>query len=152
MLENLIIQRTTSENPDFQILVSELDAYLAIRNGEENDFFTQFNKIDLLKNIVVIYQNEIPVGCGAVKEIQPDTMEVKRMFVPQEFRGKGIAQLVLKELENWAKELGFEKCILETGEDMKDAVKLYQKSNYKIIPNYGQYKDVETSICFEKVL
>lgn len=152
MSENLIIQRSTSENPDFQKLISELDAYLAIRNGEENDFFAQFNKIDLLKNVVVIYQNEIPVGCGAIKEYEPDAMEVKRMFVPQEFRGKGIAKLILKELENWAKELGYKRCILETGEDMKDAVGLYQKSQYNIIPNYGQYKDVETSICFEKML
>lgn len=152
MPANIIIQRTTSKNPDFQKLVLELDAYLAIRNGDENEFFVQFNQIYLLKNVIVIYQNEIPVGCGAVKEIHPDTMEVKRMFVPQEFRGNGIAQLVLKELENWAKELGCKKCILETGEDMKDAVGLYQKSQYKIIPNYGQYKDVETSICFEKIL
>lgn len=152
MSDNLIIQRTTSENPDFQKLVSELDAYLAIRNGDDNDFFVQFNKIDLLKNVVLIYQNEIPVGCGAIKEIQPDTMEVKRMFIPQEFRRNGIAKLVLKELENWAKELGYKKCVLETGKDMKDAVGLYLKSNYTIIPNYGQYKDVETSICFEKIL
>ncbi|SMC37197.1 GNAT family N-acetyltransferase [Moheibacter sediminis] len=152
MSDNLIIQRTNSENKDFQKLVSELDAYLAIRNGDENDFFVQFNQIDLLKHVVLIYQNEIPVGCGAIKEYYSNVMEIKRMFVPQEFRGRGIAQLVLKELENWAKELGFEKCILETGEDMKDAVGLYQKSNYKIIPNYGQYKDVETSICFEKIL
>lgn len=152
MSSSLIIQRTTSENPYFQKLVSELDKYLAIRNGEENDFFVQFNKIDLLKNVVLVYQNEIPVGCGAIKEIESGVIEVKRMFVPKEFRGKGIAKLVLKELENWAKELGYQKCILETGRDMVDAVSLYQKSNYKIIPNYGQYKDVETSICFEKML
>lgn len=152
MSANLIIQRTTSENSDFQKLVSELDAYLAVRNGDENDFFVQFNQINLLRNVVLIYQNEVPVGCGAIKEYQPDTMELKRMFVPQEFRGNGIAKMVLKELENWAKELGYKKCVLETGEDMKDAVRLYQKSQYKIIPNYGQYKDVETSICFEKIL
>lgn len=152
MSGNLIIKRTTSENPDFQKLVLELDQYLAIRNGDENDFFVQFNKIDLLRNVVLVYQNEIPAGCGAIKEIESDSMEVKRMFVPQEFRGKGIAKLVLRELEIWAKELNYKKCVLETGKDMVDAVGLYQKSGYKIIPNYGQYKDVETSICFEKML
>ena len=146
------IIRTTSENLDFQKLVSDLDTYLAIRNGEDNDFFVQFNQIDVLKNVVLVYQNEIPVGCGALKEYEHDTMEVKRMFVPPAFRGNGIAQLVLRELEIWTKELGYKKCILETGEDMKDAVGLYQKSQYKIIPNYGQYQDVETSICFEKIL
>lgn len=144
--------RTTSENLDFQKLVAELDAYLAIRNGDENDFFVQFNKIDLLKNVVLVYQNEIPVGCGAIKEIESDTMEVKRMFVPKKFRGNGISKLVLQELENWAKELGYKKTVLETGKDMVDAVGLYQKSNYKIISNYGQYRDVLTSVCFEKML
>lgn len=144
--------RTTSENPDFQTLVYELDAYLAIRNGEDNDFFVQFNKIDLLKNVVLVYQNEIPVGCGAIKEMESGVMEIKRMFVPQEFRGKGIAKLVLSELENWAKELGYKKSVLETGKDMVDAVGLYQKCNYQIIPNYGPYKEVDTSICFEKTL
>lgn len=152
MLDDLIIQRTTSENPDFQKLVSELDAYLAIRNGEDNDFFVQFNQIYLLKNVVVVYYNKIAIACGAIKEHQSDKVEVKRMFVPQAFRRNGIAQLVLKELENWAKELGYKKCILETGEDMKEAVGFYQKSHYKIIPNYGQYQKVETSICFEKVI
>ena len=72
------------------------------------------------------------------------------MFVPAENRGKGFASIVLKELENWAKEIGYSKCILETGEDMTDAVGLYKKCGYKVIPNYGQYKDVVDSVCFEK--
>ena len=74
------------------------------------------------------------------------------MFVPREFRGKGIAKLILSELENWAKELGYQKTILETGKDMEDVVGLYQKSDYQIIPNYDPYKGVETSICFQKIL
>ena len=74
------------------------------------------------------------------------------MFVPVEMRGKGIAVAVLKELENWARELGFEKCILETGDKMQEAIGLYKKCGYYIIPNYGQYEKVERSICFEKML
>ncbi len=150
--QTLKIQRTTSENPVFQKLVSELDAYLAIRNGKDNDFFVQFNKVELLQNVVLAYENENPVGCGAIKKYETDVMEVKRMFVPHEFRGKGIGKLILSELENWAKELGYQKTILETGKDMEDAVGLYQKSDYQIIPNYDPYKEVETSICFEKIL
>ncbi len=144
--------RTTSENPDFQKLVSELDVYLAIRNGDENDFFVQFNKIEWLRHIVLAYENGVAVGCGAFKEFETGTVEIKRMFVPLEFRGKGIASLVLKELEIWAKELGYKKTILETGKDMKDAVGLYTKFNYQIIPNYGQYAEIEGSVCFEKIL
>ncbi len=144
--------RTTSENAHFIQLVSEHDAYLAIRNGNENDFFVQFNQIDRLNHVILVYQDQLPVGCGAIKEYKSGIMEVKRMFVPIEFRGRGIAQLVLKELEIWAKELGYTKCILETGKDMKDAVHLYLKSHYQMIPNYEPYETVDTSVCFEKFL
>lgn len=143
-------KRTDSNDPDFRELVSELDKYLALRNGEANDFFVQFNQIDQIKHVVVVYENDQAVGCGAMKEWDSDTIEIKRMFVPAQKRGKGLASIVLKELENWAKELGYGKCILETGEDMIEAVGLYKKCHYRIIPNYGQYKDVADSICFEK--
>lgn len=144
--------RTTSANTDFQRLVKELDAHLAIINGDENDFFAQFNTIENMAHVVVAYDNNVPVGCGAIKEYEPGAMEVKRMFVPAERRGQGIAVHMLNDLETWAKELGFEKCILETSLDLKPAISLYTKSGYSKIPNYGQYKDVQTSICFEKLL
>lgn len=148
----ITIRRTSSDNADFRFLVSELDRYLAIRNGEANDFFVQFNQIDQIKHVVLAYENDEVAGCGAMKEYDPGSMEIKRMFVPGEKRGKGIASTVLKELEIWAKELGYGKCILETGNDMKEAVGLYKKSNYQIIPNYGQYENVAGSVCFEKEL
>lgn len=144
--------RTSFDNPDFQLLVSELDRYLAIRNGDANDFFVQFNQVDQIRHVVLAYENDTVIGCGAMKEYNPGSMEIKRMFVPAEQRGKGIASAVLKELEAWAKELGYKKCMLETGYDMLEAVGLYTKSNYKIIPNYGQYAHVADSVCFEKVL
>ncbi len=146
------VKRTNSDNPDFQKLVSELDKYLAIRNGDANDFFVQFNQIDQLKYVVLVYENEEAIGCGAMKEWNSGTMEIKRMFVPAEKRGQGLASRVLNELELWAKEMGYSKCILETGEDMTEAVGLYKKSHYRLIPNYGQYKDVKDSVCFEKAI
>jgi len=144
--------RTNSENTDFQTLVKELDIDLAIRDGDDHAFFAQFNKIDSIKHVVVAYHNNIAVGCGAVKAYADKTMEVKRMYVPKERRGEGIASKVLQELENWSRELGFEKCILETGKKQPEAIGLYKKSNYILIPNYGQYAAVESSVCFEKEL
>lgn len=144
--------RTNSENLDFQKLVVELDKDLAIRDGDEHSFFAQFNKISMIKHVIVLYDGETPVGCGAIKEYDSNTMEVKRMFVPLEKRGQGIASIVLKELEFWAKELGYKKCILETGKKQLEAIRLYQKNNYSLIKNYGQYKDVSSSVCFEKKL
>lgn len=146
------IKRTNSENTDFQNLVAELDRDLAIRDGDEHAFFAQFNKIASIRQAIVIYENNEPVGCGAIKEYEEGVVEVKRMYVLPEKRGKGIASAVLAELEQWAKELGYRKCILETGYKQPEAIRLYNKNNYIVIPNYGQYADVESSVCFEKIL
>ena len=146
------ILRTTSENPDFQKLVKQLDAYLAIMDGEEHAFYHQYNKIDMLKNCVVIFDNDEAVACGAIKELDTKSMEVKRMFTLPEKRGKGLASAILKELESWAKELGYKKTILETGKRQTEAVTLYNKCGYQVIPNYGQYIGIDNSICFEKEL
>jgi len=67
-------------------------------------------------------------------------------------RGKGIASQVLAELERWAAELSYEKCLLETGKRQPEAIALYKKRGYRLIPNYGQYAGVENSVCFEKIL
>ena len=144
--------RTDSGHADFRELVKQLDIYLMGINGDDHDFFDQFNKIDNIKHVVVLYNEGIPSGCGAIKEYEPGVMEVKRMFVPPSARGNGLATLVLKELESWALELGYKKCILETGDIMPDAIALYKKNGYSSIPNDGQYVGVASSICFEKLL
>lgn len=146
------IIRTTSENLDFQRLVEKLDAYLAVMDGNEHAFYDQYNKIAMLKNCIVIYDGSEAVVCGAIKEIAPNTMEIKRMFTLPEKRRKGLASLMLKALESWAKELGYEKVLLETGKRQVEAVALYIKCGYQIIENYGQYIGVENSVCFEKEL
>lgn len=146
------LKKTDSTDPDFAELVRHLDADLAERDGEDHSFYAQFNKIDNIKHAIVAYENDRPVGCGAIKEYSPDTMEVKRMYTSPENRGKGIASSVLSELERWASELSYEKCILETGKRQPEAIALYKKRGYQVIPNYGQYADVEDSVCFEKNL
>ena len=146
------LKRTNSDDRDYQKLVVELDKDLAIRDGDEHAFFAQYNKSDSIKYVVVAYENKVAVGCGAIKEYQKDIVEIKRMFVPVEKRGKGIASVILTELEKWAAELKYKKCILETGKKMPEAIQLYKKSNYNLIKNYGQYAGVESSVCFEKQL
>jgi len=148
----LTLTRTNSDNANFIELVRHLDAELAINNGDQNDFYAQFNKVDSIKHVVVAYWEGQAAACGAVKEYDPGVMEVKRMYTLPEFRSKGIAGRVLVELERWAAELGYQKCILETGKTQTAAIHLYEKSGYKTTPNYGQYAGVENSVCFEKVL
>ena len=147
-----MLTRTSSSNTDFISLVNELDKDLAIRDGNDHSFFAQFNKIDTIKHVVVYYSNNLAVGCGAIKEYESGVMEIKRMFVLAEHREKGVASEVLRELETWAKELGYSKCILETGYKQPEAIALYKKNNFEIIPNYGQYANVTSSVCFQKIL
>ena len=147
---NIKTIRTNSKNKDFINLVKELDVYLKITDEDEHDFYNQYNSIDVLKEVVVTYVSENAVGCGAIKKFDNSIVEVKRMFVSLDNRGTGVAQKILQELETCAKELGYKKCILETGVRQVEAVKFYKKCGYKIIPNYGQYQGMENSICFEK--
>ena len=143
-------KQTSSDDPGFHSLVKLLDADLAIRDGKDHSFFAQYNKLDDIKHVVVAYFNGEPAGCGAIKKYDEITMEVKRMFVKPEFRGKGIARAVLSSLEKWAAELGYSHCILETGKRQPEAISLYKTSGYALIPNYGQYENVETSVCMKK--
>ena len=145
------LTRTTSENIDFQMLTALFDEYLVEIDGEEKDFFAQFNQI-YLENVVVCYENGIAVGCGAFKKLEKNQVEIKRMFVHPNYRNIGIANLVLSELEIWAKQLENTSCILETSFKLESAIALYKKSGFKIISNYGQYKGVESSVCMKKIL
>lgn len=149
---NKIIYRTNSSHQDFIGLVKLLDKELEFLDGEDHPFYDQFNKLDSIKHVVLAYNNGKPVACGAIKKYSESIVEIKRMFTVKELRGKGFASGVLNELENWASELGFKKCILETGINQPEAIALYQKLGYQKIENYGQYQGVETSLCFSKNL
>ncbi len=144
--------RTNSDNHDFRELVKSLDLELSKVDGEDHSFYSQFNKIDKIKHVVLAYEHGKPVGCGAIKKYSADTMEVKRMYVSPENRGNRIATKILSELENWTSELSFTKCVLETGKRQPEAIGLYKLNGYKLIPNYGQYTGVDNSLCFEKEL
>jgi putative acetyltransferase len=147
---NMQLKKTSSTDPDFVQLVRQLDIYLAEKDGDEHGFYDQYNKLDSLQYVLVAYEDEKAVSCGAIKEFEPGTVEVKRMFTLPEFRGKGFASAVLNALEKWAGELGYSKCILETGKRQYEAVEFYPKNGYRLIPNYGQYEGVQNSLCFEK--
>lgn len=144
------IIRTDSSHPHFLRLVALLDADLAQRDGAEHGFYATFNKVDALRNVVVLYEEDRPVACGAFKELAPGTVEIKRMYTQPESRGRGHATQVLQALEAWAAELSYKKCVLETGRRQPEAIALYNRNGYEPIPNYGPYAGVENSVCFAK--
>ena len=144
--------RTGSDDADFQNLVALLDEDLKTRDCDEHSFYNQFNKIETIRNVIVCYVDERPIGCGAIKEYDSNKAEIKRMFVLPGYRAQGIGLNILKELELWALELDYFECILETGKKQPEAISLYQKSGYSVIKNFGQYENVENSICMTKTI
>jgi putative acetyltransferase len=143
--------RTTSDNPDFKKLTALFDEYLVIIDGDDKDFYAQYNQI-YLDYVIVCYENHIPVGCGAFKVYDSEVIEIKRMFTHPDHRNKGIANNILIDLESWAKELDYKKSVLETSFKLENAIAIYKKSGYQIIDNYGQYIGVKDSVCMEKYL
>ncbi|GAB3308270.1 GNAT family N-acetyltransferase [Hymenobacter tenuis] len=148
----LHLLRTTGSHADFQTLVTLLDQDLAFRDGKDHTFYAAFNSSAALQHVVVAYEQDQPIGCGAFKEFTPEQVEVKRMFVRPGNRGRGVAAKILHALEGWAHELHYSACVLETGKRQPEAIGLYQKSGYHFIPNYGPYVGIENSVCLQKVL
>ena len=146
------IRRVTSENPDFIKLVQSLDGDLNSRYNKGQAEYDQYNKIEFIETVVTAYMNTDAVGCGCFKKYDNETVEIKRMFVKQEMRGKGIAKKILSELELWGIQLGFKFAILETGIGQPEAIGLYEKVGYKRIPNYDQYAGMPNSVCMKKEL
>ena len=146
------IVRTESSDPDFPLLVALLNLELRERYGEAQAIYDTFNAISNLDTVVIAYVNYVPSGCGCFKKIDEHTVEIKRMFVKPSERNLGIASGVLNELEVWAKEDGFTNVILETAHKQHEAIAFYKKQGYQIIPNYGPYVGMETSVCFGKKL
>ena len=97
----ITLHRTNSDNADFRAMVTLLDHDLKIRDGEDHSFYAQFNTLNRINHALVAYNEGIPVGSGAIRQYNTESMEIKRMFVKPEYRGMGVARLVLKELEAW---------------------------------------------------
>jgi GNAT superfamily N-acetyltransferase len=148
----ITIQRCDYNHPDFHDLIRLLDQELDDRNGDVQKQYNAFNKIDQIGTVIIAYFDNKPAGCGCFKPYNEDSAEIKRMFVKKEARGNKIASLILSNLELWASELGFSKAILETGINQFEAIALYQKSGYQLIPNYGHYIGNPNSVCMIKQL
>jgi putative acetyltransferase len=146
------IKRTDSNDLDFPYLVALLNKELREMYGDLQSVYDRYNHIMNLDTVVIAYRNDSPAGCGCFKKLDDSTVEIKRMFVKPDERKQGIASSILSELEIWAKEDGFSYALLETGDKQDEAIALYQKAGYTIIPNYGQYSGMESSICMRKEL
>ncbi|MBF4517699.1 GNAT family N-acetyltransferase [Flavobacterium sp. ANB] len=150
MKPSIEVVKTTSENSDFVFLIETFDTFLWERYPELKTDYWGNNLIEFNANVIIIYLNRKPVGCGCFKKYNDTTAELKRMFVSPEARGLGLAQLIIKELENQAKNQGFETFILETLYKQIEAINLYQKVGFEIVENYEPYVGLTNSVCMSK--
>ncbi len=148
----LKILRTNSSNPDFHVLTQELDVTLCDLYGTKQEDFEEYNRIVDLETVVIAYEDDTTIGCGCFKKFNEDSIEIKRMFVKPEYRGKGTASRILYELEKWGYEQNYSYSFLETGNKQLPAIDMYQNLGYMIIDNYDQYKDNGISVCMMKSL
>lgn len=146
------IQRTTTDHPSFQQLITLLDSELFNELKEDQATYDPLNKVSHLNTAILVFVNDEAVACGCFKEWDSQTVEIKRMFVRKGYRGKGYAKEVLHQLERWAQSVGYRYAVLETSIHFLVAKTLYKQAGYHTIPNYPPYEELPESVCMKKTL
>lgn len=96
--------------------------------------------------------DDAPLGCGGLRQLNEHEAEIKRMFVRTESRGSGVSTAILSRLEQYGREAGWHRLLLETGTGQPDAVRFYSREGYERIENFGHYAGHDDSLCFAKSL
>ncbi|WP_438447540.1 GNAT family N-acetyltransferase [Gorillibacterium sp. sgz5001074] len=149
----LDIRRVDTKDRDLHGLIAKLDEDLYRRYPADEVFVLDFNDPDIAEvRFIVAYDGERPVGCGAIRPLDDEAVELKRFYVEPEVRRRGVAARMLAFLEDMARELGYEILRLETGTEQPEANAFYQKHGYVPIPLYGEYVGCPSSLCYEKKL
>jgi ribosomal protein S18 acetylase RimI-like enzyme len=151
MTQSISIKIVNPDDEKVLAITEELSENLYLRFGSDgkNSFQDWENENSNFVFVIAEINNEI-VGCGAIRPIDQNIGEVKRMYA--KYQGKRIGQTILVFLENEAVNLGYTNLVLETRVKNESAVHFYQKQGYKVIPNYGKYIDRLEAICLEKSL
>ncbi len=151
-MEELKVVYTDVVNPDFINLCRLLDSDLdeLVGGHVQREQYVQYNQLDDIHDVIVIYADDTPSACGAFKQYDEVSAEIKRVYVKPGQRGRGLAVRLMSELEQKAALKGYTRLILETGAPLKAAMKLYLRLGYSVIENYGQYRDMPESICMAK--
>ena len=144
--------KTTNQDEQFVALARQLDAELRQRYGQQQDLYTPHNRLDLIDTALLGVVDGQAVACGCFKWLDPQSAEVKRMYVHPEWRRRGYSTQLLIALEAWARELGVQRLLLETGLGQPEASALYHKLGFTPIANYGPYVSLGNSLCMAKTL
>ena len=141
------------DGPVAQELIAAVQQEYVARYGGPDD--SPVDRLDFTPPrgcFVVAYDGAEPVATGGLRPAEDGAMEIKRMYVRPEWRGRGLARLVLADLEQRARDLGAKRIVLETGERQPEAIRLYETSGYERIDGYGHYACSPMSVSFGKDL
>lgn len=145
------LRRTTTADPAFARLIAALDRDLRDRYGALQDTYDPLNRVDL-DTAIVAADGDLPVGCGCFKRFDDATVEIKRVFVVADRRGRGVAGAILGGLEAWARELGYAHAVLELGRRQPEAAALYRRHGYVETEAFEPYVGMAESLCLRKAL
>ncbi len=146
--------RTDGKNEDFIENCRLLDLDLDRRVGRQikREKYQKFNQLDEIREAIVVYDHGRAVGGGAIRRYDDENVELKRVFVQNEYQGQGIGSRLVSLLIEWAAQLGYRRMILETGELLAESCAVYKKLGFEVIPNYGPYADMPESLCMAKTI
>jgi GNAT superfamily N-acetyltransferase len=155
---DVVFEESSPASAEGRALMAALDLELLERYPGESVHGLAEEEIEHFAGVFLLARQIEPpapgrvIGCGALRPIDTETAEVKRMYVIEEARGRGVATQILERLEASAVAMGYGRIRLETGEAQPEAIRLYEKAGYRRIPCYGEYVDDPRSLCFEKEL
>lgn len=150
-MNHIELKETTYHNQDFLSLCNELDYFLnqAIGGESKREKYKQFNHLDTMDYVALAYDKDQAAGCGALRRYSTDAVELKRVFVREDYRGQGIGGMMLNHLITYARQAGYRELILETGAFLEASLRLYTRYGFHQIPNYGAYQDMPESLCMK---
>lgn len=155
MIGEPTVSPAPADDPGLRALMAELDAELTGHYPDPADRHGDVGVAEIAAGAGVFLLarvDGVAVGCGGLRVLDGGTGEIKRMYVAPAGRGAGIGRRLLTELEALARELDLRRLVLETGDLLTDAVRLYTRAGFTPIPRYGPYADSPASLCLGKAL
>jgi putative acetyltransferase len=146
----LELREVAWDHPDSEKLRAAQQAEIAIRYGTPDSEPGPKPSAADITIFFVAYDSDEPVGCGGLRQLDDQHGEIKRMYVVPHRRGAGVSTAILAHLEDEARRRGWERLVLETGDEQPDAVRFYEREGYTRIPNFGYYAESALSLCYEK--
>ena len=149
----MIVREVEWEHPDSVAMRTGQRLDLDVRYGSPDSEPGPHPTADDISVFFVAYTDDgEAIGSGALRKLDDQHAEIKRMFVEPAHRGSGAASAILRRLEEFARERHWHRLVLETGHRQPDAVRFYEREGFHPIPKFGYYVDSQHSLCFEKVL